>query len=81
MGKNLLDPVSGLSLQRRRGEIVVIGDDIRIEVTGFNGRAVRLRIDAPRHIPVDRLEKRLRQIGVVPGHDAPPAGDEVTRVE
>ena len=45
-----------LALTRKRGETIVIGDDINITVLSVSGDSVKLGIDAPRHIPVNRLE-------------------------
>jgi len=51
-----------LVLTRRFGEILRIGDDIKITVLGIQGNQVRLGIDAPREIPVHREEvyKRIQ---------------------
>jgi carbon storage regulator len=51
-----------LILTRRPHETLCIGDDIRITVLGFQGDRVRLGIEAPRSIAVDREEiyKRKR---------------------
>jgi carbon storage regulator len=45
-----------LVLLRRQGECIVIGDDIVITVVGFERGRVRIGIQAPRHIAVDREE-------------------------
>lgn len=45
-----------LVLSRRLGEILVIGDDIRIQVLGISGNQVRLGIDAPQEVSVHREE-------------------------
>ncbi|MDY0250861.1 MAG: carbon storage regulator CsrA [Pseudomonas sp.] len=45
-----------LILTRNQGEIIHIGDDIRITVLGVNGGQVRLGIDAPLNIEVHREE-------------------------
>lgn len=49
-----------LVLSRLRDEVIVIGDDIRITVVDVRGDKVRLGIDAPREVRVDRLEVRER---------------------
>lgn len=48
--------VPGLVLTRRVGESVVIGEDIVITVTELSNGRVKLHFDAPRDVPVDRLE-------------------------
>ncbi len=50
-----------LVLTRKVGEAVVIGDDTRVTVLGVQGGRVRLGIDAPGDIAVDRQEVRARR--------------------
>lgn len=45
-----------LVLARKPGEVIKIGSDIAIKVLEIRGDTVRLGIDAPRHLPVHRLE-------------------------
>lgn len=45
-----------LVLARRKGEVIVIGDDIRIKVTRVLRDRVFLGITAPRGVRVDRAE-------------------------
>lgn len=45
-----------LCLSRKRGEQVVIDDDITITVVEVRGNKVRLGIEAPADIPVHRKE-------------------------
>lgn len=45
-----------LLLARKVGQTVVIGGNVRVTVDCIRGRVVRLRIDAPREILVDREE-------------------------
>ena len=45
-----------LVLTRRIGEQIIIADDIRITVTAIKGDRVRLGIEAPPHVRVDREE-------------------------
>ncbi len=55
-----------LLLARKIGETVVIGGTIRVTVDRIRGRGVRLKIDAPREIPVDREEVWDRRVDEVP---------------
>ena len=49
-----------LILTRRVGESIVIGDNlIKVSVYGVRGNQVRLSIDAPRDVIVDREEIHL----------------------
>jgi len=45
-----------LILTRGIEESIIIGEDIKITVLGVKGGRVRLGIDAPKEIPVDREE-------------------------
>ncbi len=45
-----------LVLSRRVGEIINIGDDIKIVVAFIEGNQVKLCIEAPKEIPVHRNE-------------------------
>lgn len=47
-----------LILQRELDESIRIGDDIVVTITAIEGQKVKLGIDAPRHIRVDRSEVR-----------------------
>lgn len=49
-----------LVLSRKFGEEIIIGDDIRIEVTGISPGSVRLGITAPKGVRIDRAEVRKR---------------------
>lgn len=49
---------------RRRGERIVIDGNIFVTILGVRGYRVRVGVQAPRHITVDRLEvheKKERQ--------------------
>ena len=54
-----------LVIGREVGEIIVIGDDIRIMVVDTRDGVVRFGVDAPRQVPVHRAEvyKRIKQGG------------------
>jgi len=51
-----------LVLTRRIGEEIVIADEIRVIVVSVKGDRVRIGIDAPRDISVERLEVRARRL-------------------
>ncbi len=45
-----------LVLSRRQSETIVIGDNIRVQVLEISGGRVRLAIEAPGNVTVDREE-------------------------
>jgi carbon storage regulator len=45
-----------LILTRKKGEVITIGDDIRIHVLHVKGSQVRIGIHAPTSLPVYRAE-------------------------
>jgi len=45
-----------LVLSRQRDESIMIGDDVKITIVDVRGDKVRLGIEAPREIPVHRME-------------------------
>lgn len=47
-----------LVLTRRRGEAIYIGDDITVRVLGVEGGQVRIGVEAPKEVEVDRSEVR-----------------------
>jgi len=51
-----------LVLTRRVGETLIIGDNIKITVVGVKGGQVRLGIDAPKEISVQREELILKAL-------------------
>jgi len=51
-----------LVLTRRCGEQIAIGDDIIVTVVAVEGNKVRIAVDAPRSIRVDRKEVHDRRI-------------------
>ena len=55
-----------LILTRRIGETVMIGDDIAITVLRVKGNQVRLGVDAPKHVSVQREEIYQRMQGETP---------------
>ena len=50
-----------LSLTRKTGDSILIGDSIRITITQIRGSAVQLSIDAPRGVPIVRSELLARK--------------------
>lgn len=45
-----------LALTRRKGESIIISDNIEVVVLAVQGEQVKLGINAPRSIPVNRKE-------------------------
>ena len=50
-----------LVLSRKPGERIYIGDDVVVSVIASGNGKVRLGVEAPSHISVDREEVRLRK--------------------
>lgn len=50
-----------LILTRKRGETVVIGDDVEVTVLGVKGQQVRIGIAAPDDVAIHREEVLKRQ--------------------
>ena len=51
-----------LILTRKIGESLIINDNISVSVLDVNGRQVRLGINAPKSVIIDREEVRQRRI-------------------
>lgn len=45
-----------LVLTRRVGEVIMIGDDIKITVHDIRGKQVKIKVSAPPDLAVNRLE-------------------------
>lgn len=45
-----------LVLSRRAGESIRIFNDIKVMVLGVNGGVVRIGVEAPSHVPINREE-------------------------
>lgn len=45
-----------LALTRKKGESIIIGDNIEITILSITGESVKIGIDAPRSVPVNRKE-------------------------
>ncbi len=50
-----------LILTRHIDQVILIGPDITVTVLGVKGQQCRLGIDAPRDMPVDREELRIKK--------------------
>jgi carbon storage regulator len=62
--------MSGLILTRRPGEAIKIGKNVTVTVLGMKGNQVRVNVDAPKNISVDREEIRVnkdQEPGFAPG--------------
>lgn len=51
-----------LIFTRRPGEALFIGSNVKVTVLGWKGSQVRIAIDAPTSIVVDREEIRSRKV-------------------
>jgi carbon storage regulator len=51
-----------LVLSRKLNEVITIGDDITVTVLEVRGDKVRLGINAPKAVPVDRAEIHLSKL-------------------
>lgn len=56
-----------LVLSRKKGESIVIGDDIVVTIVEVRGDKIRLGIEAPRNVPVHRKEIRDAILNSQPG--------------
>jgi carbon storage regulator len=68
-----------LVLSRRQSETIVIGDNIRVQVLEISGGRVRLAVEAPSSVSIDReeiwerkqMERRAMRDGAVPASGRP----------
>lgn len=51
-----------LILSRNEGQTIYIGDNIKVTVLGINGKQVRIGVDAPDEVAVDREEIYIRKL-------------------
>jgi len=58
-----------LILTRKKGEAIAIGDHIQVQVLNVKGGQVRIGIDAPREIHINREECNS---GVIKEPESPP---------
>jgi len=49
-----------LLLTRSVGDKLIIGDDVTVTVLGMKGNQIRIGIDAPRDVQIEREERLLR---------------------
>lgn len=61
-----------LVLTREHGEAIVVGDGITVTVVSILGDKVRLGIDAPREVTVDRSEVRQKRLTPLDNPPQPP---------
>lgn len=61
-----------LVLTRKEGEVICIGEHIRIKVVEIDRNRVKLGIEAPEDVPIHRLEILLRNQTPPPAPPAPP---------
>jgi len=69
-----------LVLSRKLNESVLIGNDIEVRVTRFDGDTVKLGIEAPRHLTIYRSEI-YRQIMEANIGAARNSGDQLPKLE
>lgn len=66
-----------LVLGRRIHETLIIGDNIKVTILGISGNQVRIGIEAPNEVTIDREEIHLRKASgqprPVPTINRPPA--------
>lgn len=51
-----------LVLTRNEGEAIIVGEDIEINILSIKNGQVKIGIDAPRNISVDRKEVQLKTV-------------------
>ena len=64
-----------LILTRRVGETLVIGDEVTVTVLGVRGNQVRLGVNAPKEVAVNR-EEIYQRIQMEKGAEKAPAGGD-----
>ena len=70
-----------LVLTRRIGEEIVIGDNIRVKIVSVKGDRIRVGIDAPSDVSVDRAEIHSRRMEVQCVLSEPAASNSRSRLE
>ena len=69
----------GLVLQRQLNESIIIGDNIEIQVKSIDGKSVKLYIDAPIDVAVNRKEVFERIQKEKPAAGSKPATKKLVR--
>ncbi len=69
-----------LILTRKKGESIAIGDNIQIQVLNVKGGQVRIGIDAPREVKVNR-EERLESASSEPASSESASANNVQSAE
>jgi sRNA-binding carbon storage regulator CsrA len=59
--------MAGLSLKVKKGEAVLVGDDIRVELFDVRGTSASIRFIAPRDVRVLRESILTKEAGSVAG--------------
>lgn len=70
-----------LVLTRRIGEEIVIGDNIRVKIVSVKGDRIRVGIDAPSDVSVDRAEIHSRRMEFQCVLSEPAASNSRSRLE
>ena len=66
-----------LVLMRKRSEAIMIGEDIVMRILGITPQQVRIGVDAPKEVVIDREEIYLKKKGIfVPGSYVDDAHDD-----
>ena len=65
-----------LVLTQKEGEVLQIGDDIRIHIKRVKGNWVRLCIDAPREVPLLRIPVEKTKSKAQPDGEGESNGDD-----
>ena len=79
-GDDVAKRLGGLVLTRHLDESIMIGEEVELQVVGIKSGTVRLKVVAPRSIPVHRREvfDAIRS-SPAPQEVAPPAGPSIPR--
>jgi carbon storage regulator len=63
-----------LVLSRRPGEEIIINGNIRISIVSMKGDRIRIGVEAPKSVSVDRAEVHSRREGFIEGLCELPVG-------